>query len=278
MRNRYLLMLAILLLGALYFTLAFAGETSANYTVTIDSITCSQIVISYELNSESSGGADFAQISVLVDGEQVFFSFEDYGPYSDSLSVPLNLTGVGPYLVSVTVSIPQYATGTAGAELVCGEAPADIEFGRVCFGPGAVPATVFFYPNRIEIYAIDANDNGELVMSFTQEYLKSLPANPAGQALLLGDSDVHIPIEFYRNSNGFYRIIAGADSEGKTFDCTFGGACSVERSWIGEENRPVDEIVPVCATSEVVQPQPTQVPTGTPTPVSTQEPGYIPST
>lgn len=277
MRNRYLLTLAALLLAAVFATFAAAGQVPTTYTVNIDSITCTQIVISYELNSESSGGADFAQIRVLVDGDEVFFSFEDYGPYSDSLSVPLNLTGVGPYLVSVTVSIPQYATGTAGAELVCGEAPADIEFGRVCFGPGAVPATVFFYPNRIEIYAIDSNDAGELVMSFTQEYLKSLPARPSGDAFLIGDSDVHIPIEFYRNSNGFYRVVAGPDSEGKTFECTFGGACSFERSWIGESNRPTDEIVPLCS-EPVVQPQPTQSPTVTPSPVFTEEPVSIPST
>jgi hypothetical protein len=42
-------------------------------------------------------------------------------------------------------------------------------------------------------------------------------------------------------------MVAGPDAEGKFFECTFGGACSHERTWIGEGNRPTDEVVPVCA-------------------------------
>jgi hypothetical protein len=170
----------------------------------------------------------------------------------------------------VTVSIPGYATGSASTEVTCSEptptltptgtleptatgqptatpepsVPGRPATGLVCFGRGAVAAAVFVTGDSIDIYAIDPQDKGELVMSFTQEYLRTIPAT--GEARLLGDSDRHIAIEFYRNANRLYRMVAGPDAEGKFFECTFGGACSHERTWIGEGNRPTDEVVPVC--------------------------------
>ena len=74
MRNRYLLTLAALLLAAVFATFAAAGQVPTTYTVNIDSITCTQIVISYEPNSESSDGVDFAQCRVVLEGDVVFFS------------------------------------------------------------------------------------------------------------------------------------------------------------------------------------------------------------
>jgi hypothetical protein len=115
---------------------------------------------------------------------------------------------------------------------------------QICFGRGAVAATVFASSDRFDIYAIDPQDNGELVMSFSQEYLQTFPAD--GEARLLGESDRHIPIAFYRNANRLYRMVAGPDAEGKFFECTFNAVCAHERTWIGEANRPTDEVVPVC--------------------------------
>lgn len=246
---------AVLTLGVA--GIAGAGETQPEYIVTIESVSCTQLIFSYFLTSESSGGADFAEWLVDVIGEQTIEGFGS--PYDDTIAVPLDLDP-GTYSISVTVQIPQYAIGSASTRITCegGEEPSgDVDFGRVCFGPGAVPATLFYYPNRIEIYAIDGSDNGELVMFFTQTYLNTLPSRPSGPAVLIGDSDRHIPIEFYRNSNGLYRIVAGPDAEDKYFECTFGGACSAERSWIGAANAPTDEVVPVCAPPVVSTPAPT---------------------
>lgn len=270
MRLRFRITLIMLVAIALFASIAFAGEQGPTYDVVITSASCSQIVVSYFLNSESSNGADFASITITANGNLVFSSFEDYGPYDDSFAAPLNLPADGsPYTLEVVVFIPRYASGSASTVVECGAAPVDL--GRVCFGPGSVAATVFLSPAGIEIYAISPSDAGELVMYFSQEYLKTLPARPSGDAFLIGDSDTYIPIEFYRNSNGYYRVVAGPDTEGKTFECTFGGSCSVERSWIGDANRPTDELVPECAAPIV----PTAVPTSTPEPVETQEPTFI---
>src|SRR5690606_26116915 len=120
---------------------------------------------------------------------------------------------------------------------------------QICFGRGAVAATIYVTGDRFDIYAIDAQDNGELVMSFSQEYLRTIPAE--GEARLLGESDRHIPISFYRNANRLYRMVAGPDAAGKFFECTFNAVCSHERTWVGETNRPTDEVVPVCNTGSV---------------------------
>ncbi|NOG52018.1 MAG: hypothetical protein HND48_23195 [Chloroflexi bacterium] len=72
------------------------------------------------------------------------------------------------------------------------------------------------------------------------------------------------PDEFWRNSNGLYRIVAGPDAENKYFECTFGGACSAERSWIDAANAPTDEVVPVCAAPAAPTPAPTAGPTQIP--------------
>jgi hypothetical protein len=129
---------------------------------------------------------------------------------------------------------------------------------QICFGRGAVAATVFGTSDRFDIYAINPQDKGELVMSFSQEYLRTLPAD--GEARLLGESDRHIPIEFYRNGNNWYRMVAGPDAEGKFFECTFDAVCAHERTWIGEGNRPTDEVVPVCNTGIAATLPPTHIP------------------
>jgi acyl carrier protein len=262
---------------ALIALFALAGLTSAGvtatYTVTITAVTCEDVTFDYVLNSESSNGADFSEYEIAVDG-----SLADSGmdsPWDGTITAGLSLVPrAAPYLIEVSVSIPGYATGSDAVQVVCGEEPSEpsgIVTGLVCFGRGAVAATVFKTGDSIDIYAIDSLDNGELVMSFTQEYLRTLPVED--EARLLGDSDRHIPIEFYRNANRLYRMVAGPDAEGKFFECTFGGVCSHERTWIGEANRPTDEVVPVCdpvivpTAFATVTPQPTLTPTTTPMPV-----------
>jgi hypothetical protein len=143
---------------------------------------------------------------------------------------------------------------------------------QICFGRGAAAATVFASADRFDIYAIDAQDKGELVMSFSQEYLRTIPAE--GEARLLGESDRHIPIAFYRNANRLYRMVAGPDAEGKFFECTFNAVCAHERTWIGETNRPTDEIVPVCDPAIVPTAGLTNTPpqTNTPRPTATLTP------
>jgi hypothetical protein len=255
------------------------------------------------LNADSSNGADFSDWEVAVDGSTV--DSGNGNPYDDTITSVLGLAASpAAYFIQVTVNIPGYANGSASTEVTCSEptatntptqtptgtleptttaqpsatrepsVPGKPATGLVCFGRGAVAATVFVTGDSIDIYAIDPLDNGELVMSFTQEYLRTIPAT--GEARLLGDSDRHIAIEFYRNANRLYRMVAGPDAEGKFFECTFGGACSHERTWIGEGNRPTDEVVPVCdpvaVPTALVTNSPTVTPTVTPTATQTTTP------
>ena len=254
------------------FTLAgiVSAGAIATYTVTITDVSCEDVTFDYLLNAGSSNGADFSEYTVSVDGVPVASGMDS--PWDGTLTVGLGLDPrPAPYFIEVLVMIPSYASGADAAQIVCGEGPgepgepSEVATGQICFGRGAVAATVFMTGSSIDIYAIDPLDNGELVMSFTQEYLRTIPAGD--EARLLGDSDRHIGIEFYRNANGLYRMVAGPDAEDKFFECTFGGACSYERTWIGEANRPTDEVVPVCNPVIVPTVQPTVTPTTTPVPV-----------
>lgn len=290
---------------ALIALFALAGLTSAGvtvtYTVTITAVSCEEVTFDYVLNAESSNGADFSEWEVSVDGTTVESGMDS--PWDGTITSVLSLAGrPAPYLIEATVFIPGYATGSASTEVVCSEPTATITptpsitptgtleptatgeptstrvpsvpgrpaTGQICFGRGAVAATVFSTGDRFDIYAIDPLDNGELVMSFTQEYLRTIPAT--GEARLLGDSDRHIAIEFYRNANRLYRIVAGPDAEGKFFECTFGGACSHERTWVGEGNRPTDEVAPVCDPVIMPTALSTNSPTATQTPIPTNTP------
>lgn len=283
---------------ALIALFALAGLTSAGtlvtYTVTITAATCEEVTFDYVLNAGSSDGADFGEWEVSVDGTVVAFDMD--GPYDGTINVVLGLApSAAPYFIQATVFIPDYATGSDSAEVICSlptptntptntptgtlqptptgqftatpqpVVPSRPATGQLCFGRGAVAATVFSTGGRFDIYAINPLDQGELVMSFTHEYLRTLPVD--GEPRLLGDSDRYIPIEFYRNGNGLYRMVAGPDAEGKFFECTFGGACPHERTWIGEGNRPTDEVVPDCTAPVVATAQPTATPTTTPMPV-----------
>lgn len=150
-----------------------------------------------------------------------------------------------------------------GYAVFAGASASDGTSNQICFGRGAAAATVFASADRFDIYAIDPFDHGELVMSFSQEYLSTIPVE--GEARLLGESDRHIPIAFYRNANRLYRMVAGPDAEGKFFECTFNAVCAHERTWIGESNRPTDEIVPVCDPVSVPTAGPTATPSASPT-------------
>jgi hypothetical protein len=259
---------ALLIAGVVLLAGGVAAQVQGSYDVVIEAASCTEVSFSYELVGDVPS-PQIANVTVEVDGSMVYESQEN--PFIGSMTVPLAL-GPGTYTVTVIVDAPEIAIGSASVEVTCGGGSDDVVIpasGRVCFGPGAVRATVFAYGGWIEVYAIDPSDHGELVMMFTQTDLKALPARPEGPAILIAESERLIPISFYRNSNGLYRVVAGPDIEDKYYECTFGGACSAERTWIGAANAPLDEVVPVCAPP---QPQPTPVPTVAPTPVPTVTP------
>lgn len=231
-----------------------AAQVPGEYDIVIEAASCAEVTFSYELVGDVPS-PEVALVTVEVDGSEVYQSQEN--PFIGSMTVPLGL-GPGTYSITVIVDAPQIAIGSASVEVTCSSSDdVVIPAGRVCFGPGSVRATVFAYGDWIEVYAIDASDHGELVMLFTQTDLKAVPARPEGPAILIAESERLLPISFYRNSNGLYRVVAGPDTEDKYFECTFGGACSAERSWIGAANTPADEVVPVCAPPVVPTPVPT---------------------
>jgi hypothetical protein len=128
--------------------------------------------------------------------------------------------------------------------------------GRVCFGPGEVAAAVYVTGTSVEIWTIN-NDLGELAIKVSKDdlYDEWTP----GTAVLAAETDLHIHVELWVQANGFIRVLAGPDDEGKLFECVFGGRYSRVRSYFPGQVGP-DELVPE-------EPEPTPTPSPTQTPV-----------
>ena len=113
--------------------------------------------------------------------------------------------------------------------------------GRACFGPGEVAAAVFITGEAVEIWTIAPDDSGELAIRYSLADLYALwvPGTPTK----IAEADMHIHVELWIQANGYPRVTAGPDSEGKIFECVFGGRYSKVRSYFPGQIGP-DEIVP----------------------------------
>lgn len=122
--------------------------------------------------------------------------------------------------------------------------------GRACFGPGEVAAAVYVTGSSVEVWTI-ANDLGELAIQIGKDELYDhyTPGTPVKVA----ETDVNIHVELWVQANGFIRVLAGPDAEGKLFECVFGGRYSRVRSYFPGQVGP-DELVPD-------EPEPTPTPT-----------------
>lgn len=113
--------------------------------------------------------------------------------------------------------------------------------GRACFGPGEVAAAVFVTGEAVEVWTIAPDDTGELAIRSSLDDLYALwvPGTPTK----IAEADMYIHVELWMQANGFPRVVAGPDPEGKIFECVFGGRYSRVRSYFPGQIGP-DEIVP----------------------------------
>ena len=113
--------------------------------------------------------------------------------------------------------------------------------GRACFAPGEVAAAVFITSDAVEVWTIAPDDTGELAIRYTKDdlFAQWIPGTPVKVA----EADHYIHVELWMQANGFPRVTAGPDSEGKLFDCVFGGRYSRVRSYFVGTIGP-DEIIP----------------------------------
>lgn len=159
---------------------------------------------------------------------------------SGSPSSPFPFTS-GNHDISVDIMIgaEQHNDATVGDTINCDPTGDDdddddtptLASGRTCFGPGEVAAAVYVTRGAIEVWAIDSSDRGQLAIRASADELEDLDYTP-GTPLLIGESDLFIPIQLWRQANGLYRVLAGPDAEGKMFECAFGGAYAAVRSWL----------------------------------------------
>lgn len=84
---------------------------------------------------------------------------------------------------------------------------------------------VVVYPNAsggLDIYGVDANSNGFLVLSISGAQLLTLPFCPPTNTLIASGTAAGLPIALYRLMSCQYQLNVGPDQEGKVFVYTFG--------------------------------------------------------
>lgn len=79
--------------------------------------------------------------------------------------------------------------------------------GRFCFGPGAAPVAMYGRGGGLDIYQINGADEGLLIMRFTANDLKALPAKPEQHLEIARSEDEKII--FYKLTSGEYQINVG---------------------------------------------------------------------
>jgi hypothetical protein len=72
-----------------------------------------------------------------------------------------------------------------------------------------------------DLYGIDANDEGELLASWSDDELDALPETPTTSKLL--HRNTRFKVAMYKLTSGEFEVTAGPDVSGKMFTCTFDG-------------------------------------------------------
>lgn len=110
------------------------------------------------------------------------------------------------------------------------EAPDD---GRFCFAPGEARAAVYTFADSVggvglSIWAIDANDRGEPVITIDSAQLRALPDRPRVNTLI--SQSLFNNVKFYKLSNGKFQINVGPAGEPKIHICVFDGIPATEQT------------------------------------------------
>lgn len=252
---------AALLLGV---TVASAGANGV--VIVSEQYTCGGVSVIYEVPSFTDYSWTVTVDSQLIasgsGSNQTYTTIEVNATDSGSQLSPFPFTsGLHDISVFVSTGFEQYNSTTLNETINCDPTGDDdddddtpvLVSGRVCFGPGEVAAAVYVTRGAIEIWAIDSSDRGQLAIRVSASELEDLDYTP-GTPLLIEESDLIIPIQLWRQANGLYRVLAGPDAEGKTFECAFGGKYSAVRSWLpgSEPNGELDSAQPEASAPSIL--------------------------
>jgi hypothetical protein len=183
---------------------------------------CSSTTYNWNLNELQPNDEYQATATLRIDGDEVD-SFEgSMSGFSGSFTYP-ELTGT--HTITLRIFLNRYETSESISQKIsCVEdiVPEDPGDGRICFAPGQAPAAVYLYGSgAFDIYAINGDDNGELVIRMTSQDLDEVPSNPETN-LVVKESNRIVNIKFIRLSTGENQINVGPEpTQGKVWECVF---------------------------------------------------------
>jgi hypothetical protein len=222
------LMAVLLCIGIsipIVMTVAFAAAPRATTIMQFEA-TCSSVTFAYL--SDASHGYDDAAIRItnLTTSEVLFNVPHGSSPYSPWEGGDTIEFDTQPNNSEIELYIEAGAKSWAWALCKGGTTvtptpeepepsiPAD---GRFCYGPGAAPVALYGNGGGIDIYQIDADDEGSLILSKSAEALDALPAD-ASVNLAGGNSG---KIGFYKLGDDLFQVNVGPLSDGKVHSCVF---------------------------------------------------------
>lgn len=238
--KKTLLLLIVALSALLMSSVTFAGSPGGTLRIASAELRCDSARFAVVVNADI---IESFQLDLYIDGERIYTEgiLADSGVKIVDFNYPvLNRTAeitlyariqyYGNERVEVR-GIPDQLLFTRVIDCSNGEAPIEEinpEDGRFCFTPGQARAAVYAFNDAnnetgISIWAVDASDEGEPVITLTAAQLREA-ANKPGKVVLLSQS-LFNNIKFYqvRAEDGkiSYQINVGPVGEVKIHECRF---------------------------------------------------------
>lgn len=194
---------------------------------------CSSTAYKWVLTKPLRQEGFVATAQLFIDGVKMDETDGDTFGFSGSFTYP-ELTG--SHTIKLRVWVSQYETsGSISETITCGEVttePQSLLDGRICFAPGQAPAAIYLYHSgAFDVYAINGDDNGELVIRMTTEDLDKVPGNPETN-LVVKESNRIVNIKFIRLSTGENQINVGPEpTQGKVWECVFDATSATVTDW-----------------------------------------------
>lgn len=223
----------VLIITASLISGVFAAGTRETI-ITSFSFTCSSVEFSYFSNA--SGGLDFAIVTVtnINTKEVLYTSDSEFSPWEgeevinfkpqpagSELQLAVETADVATVSAPCSAAVPTATPTTPAPTRIAPSTPEPTPVasdGRFCYGAGAAPVAMYAVNGGLDIYQINANDEGVLVIRITRAELDALPANPAQNLEIASVNG----ISFYKLTDGQYQVNVGPLADGKVHSCVFG--------------------------------------------------------
>lgn len=218
-----LFLLAVLLLA---LTAATAADTRLIQLKKLK-VTCNKVTVGFK--SDNLDGAASATVRLWINGVEIASQSGSPNGFVAKFSFDLP---AGDFTISGEITVGSETISDSTTISCEGNSKTKADK-RICFAPGQAPAAVYTR-GGLEVWAIDANDEGVLVMDVRERQIRDLPAFPA-RVLPIERSTTLIRVEFMKNPDGGFQINVGPDAEGKVFECLFNFAdtdAAVVRTWL----------------------------------------------